>query len=128
MRNPCSTLLNLSHRVKMLLYSSVGAFHFLCKFPLSFDANFRAKVGLVALDRTQLDGQKRGASLRSKFPFLNLAYQSRAVLSAMAPSPHSTNVASNFCALRILIKSKKKEVSEMLNLTFHFNDLKINRN
>ena len=33
--------------------------------------------------------------------------------------------------LRTSIKSKKKEVSKMLillNLTFHFNDLKINRN
>ena len=68
---------------------------------------------------------ERGASLRSKFPFLNLAYQS---FSYGTLSIHSTNVASSFCALRTLIKNKKKEMSKMLNLSFHFNDLKINRN
>ena len=70
---------------------------------------------------------ERGASMRSKFPFMILAYQSRAVDSSHTLSIHSTNFASNFFSLKTFIKSKKK-VSKMFsfhNFTFHLNYVKI---
>lgn len=35
---------------------------------------------------------ERSVSLRSKFSFLNLAHQSRTILSAMAPSSYTTQM------------------------------------
>lgn len=96
---------------------------------LSFDENFWGKFSSITLHWIQLDGQNEMRvwgqifNLFNRHPDYEQFFFRHGMLSI-----NSINVASSFCGLRTLIKSKTKKLLKMLtllNLTFHFKDMKI---
>lgn len=73
---------NLSYLVKLLLYTSVGAFSFLYQCPCCCWTQIFVQK-LVKLLFIEFIWTIWSVSLRKQLPFFNLPYQSRAVLPAM---------------------------------------------
>lgn len=89
MRSPCSTLLNIFHLVKMLLYSNVAPFHSIVSAnSVVVWRKFSCKRWFNHTSSNSAGRIEPGATLRLKFPFFKLAHEPGVVLLAIAPSTY----------------------------------------
>ena len=89
-RDPTSKLLSETHRLKVAWNCRKITIHLFAQFSACLAAIFLQKMPELVLVHL---GWSSGASLRSKLSCLNLANQSRAVLSAIASFPYTAQIS-----------------------------------